>query len=262
MKKLLLAMGLLLLPGTVHAAESTCTAAPTCESLGYTQTSTECSGKTSVVCPFDKTKYFCDSAIIGEIRIWPTSTPPKGWLLCDGSAVSRTKYAKLYAVIGTTYKHGYSSTSSSTFPLPDLGGRVPVGVGTSPEPSFQYRYTYALAERDGVNFIQLQDYHIPDHKHIVPWGENSTTSAYAPWGYISGKFKGSGDTDGDNKRYFSSPIYNTYVNQIPPSKKEDGWKTSGTSCSFSRTNPCENSPFENRMPYLALNFIIFTGVYD
>lgn len=53
------------------------------------------------------------------------STAPTGWLLCDGSAVSRTTYADLFGAIGTTYGAGDGST---TFNLPDLRGRVPVGV--------------------------------------------------------------------------------------------------------------------------------------
>jgi len=50
-----------------------------------------------------------------------------GWLLSDGSAVSRTTYATLFAVVGTTYGAGDGST---TFNLPDLRGRVPMGAGT------------------------------------------------------------------------------------------------------------------------------------
>jgi microcystin-dependent protein len=49
------------------------------------------------------------------------------WLLCDGSAVSRTTYAALFAVVSTTYGTGDGST---TFNLPDLRGRIPVGAGT------------------------------------------------------------------------------------------------------------------------------------
>ena len=52
---------------------------------------------------------------------------PRGWLLCDGSAVSRTEYATLYAAIGDTWGAGDGST---TFNLPDLRGRAPIGAGT------------------------------------------------------------------------------------------------------------------------------------
>ena len=50
-----------------------------------------------------------------------------GWLLADGSAVSRTTYATLFAIVGTTYGTGDGST---TFNLPDLRGRMPMGAGT------------------------------------------------------------------------------------------------------------------------------------
>jgi microcystin-dependent protein len=63
--------------------------------------------------------------IVGEIRIWTNSSLPSGFLWCDGSAVSRTvDYDDLFATIGTTFGVGDGST---TFNLPDLRGRVPVG---------------------------------------------------------------------------------------------------------------------------------------
>ncbi|MEO8391769.1 MAG: tail fiber protein [Chloroflexota bacterium] len=54
----------------------------------------------------------------------PTNPAPLSWLLCDGSAVSRTTYAALFAAIGTTYGVGDGST---TFNVPDLRGRFPLG---------------------------------------------------------------------------------------------------------------------------------------
>lgn len=55
----------------------------------------------------------------GAIQVFAMSTPPTGWLSCDGSAVSRTTYATLYGLIGTLYGSGDGST---TFNLPDLRG--------------------------------------------------------------------------------------------------------------------------------------------
>lgn len=52
----------------------------------------------------------------GTVIIWPGTTVPDGYLLCDGSAISRTTYAALFAVIGTTYGPG---DSSGTFNLPN-----------------------------------------------------------------------------------------------------------------------------------------------
>ena len=59
-----------------QTSTSDCIVQPTCEELGYTQTATQCTGKTSVKCPFDETTVFCDSAMIGELRIWAGPTAP------------------------------------------------------------------------------------------------------------------------------------------------------------------------------------------
>jgi microcystin-dependent protein len=60
----------------------------------------------------------------GIVTPFAGATAPDTWLLCDGSAVSRTTYADLFRVIGTTYGVGDGST---TFGLPDLRGRVAAG---------------------------------------------------------------------------------------------------------------------------------------
>lgn len=60
---------------------------------------------------------------VGSIQSFATATIPSNWLLCDGSAVSRTTYAALFNFIGTAYGVGNGTT---TFNVPDLRGRVPV----------------------------------------------------------------------------------------------------------------------------------------
>jgi microcystin-dependent protein len=68
-------------------------------------------------------------APIGSITMFGGATvPPSGWLTCDGSAVNRTTYSALFAVISTTWGAGNGST---TFNLPDMRGAAPAGVGTS-----------------------------------------------------------------------------------------------------------------------------------
>jgi hypothetical protein len=64
----------------------------------------------------------------GIVKMYAASTPPTGYLLCDGSAVSRTTYADLFSVIGETWGAGDAST---TFNVPDLVGAAPSGAGTS-----------------------------------------------------------------------------------------------------------------------------------
>ncbi len=65
---------------------------------------------------------------VGAGMLWYTNTAPANWLICDGAAVSRTQYGALFAILGTTYGAGNGST---TFNLPDLRQRFPIGKAAS-----------------------------------------------------------------------------------------------------------------------------------
>lgn len=87
------------------------------------------------------------------VRICAAATPSPGWLLAQGQAVSRTTYAAMFANIGTTYGAGDGST---TFNLPDLRGRFPMGVGGA----------HALGATGGAEAANLQHQHTgPPHTH-------------------------------------------------------------------------------------------------
>lgn len=62
----------------------------------------------------------------GSLSMYAGSDPPGGFLICNGQAVSRGDYAALFEVIGTTYGNGNGST---TFNVPDLRRRFPIGEG-------------------------------------------------------------------------------------------------------------------------------------
>ena len=64
----------------------------------------------------------------GTVVPYAGTTAPSGWLFCDGAAVSRTGNSALFTVLGTTYGAGDGST---TFNVPDMGGRVPAGKETT-----------------------------------------------------------------------------------------------------------------------------------
>ena len=65
---------------------------------------------------------------VGTINAYGGSSAPSGWLLCQGQAISRTEYASLFAVIGTSFGSGDGST---TFNIPDLRGEFLRGAGTN-----------------------------------------------------------------------------------------------------------------------------------
>jgi tail collar domain/collagen triple helix repeat protein len=91
---------------------------------------------------------------IGVVVPYAGSTPPTGWLVADGSAVSRTTYADLFQAIGTTYGAGDGST---TFNLPDLRGRVVVSLGSSSSVA-------TLGQSDGT----AEPLRSPLHTHAIP----------------------------------------------------------------------------------------------
>lgn len=69
----------------------------------------------------------------GTIALFPTSTPPTGWLACDGSEISKATYADLSTVLGTTYganTNGSGGAGTTHVRLPDMRGRVAIGSGT------------------------------------------------------------------------------------------------------------------------------------
>jgi microcystin-dependent protein len=63
----------------------------------------------------------------GGIMMWGTGVAPTGWLLCNGSAVSRSTYSALFAVIGSNFGGGDGST---TFNLPNFIGNIPIGLNS------------------------------------------------------------------------------------------------------------------------------------
>ena len=70
------------------------------------------------------------SGMTGEIRMWGGSSAPTGWLLCNGGNYDggNATYAALYAVIAQNF--GVGDTTANDFNVPDMRGRMPVGVGT------------------------------------------------------------------------------------------------------------------------------------
>ena len=104
---------------------------------------------------------------IGTIQMYTKSTAPTAttnggtWLVCDGSSKVRTDYPDLHTLITNTYG---AYPSGSTFLLPDLRSRVPVGYNTD---TITGRSTRAIALGSGTETHTLADAEIPKHQHPI-----------------------------------------------------------------------------------------------
>jgi microcystin-dependent protein len=95
---------------------------------------------------------------VGSVIDYAGALAPTNFLICDGSAISRTTYSTLFAVLGTTYGPGDGST---TFNLPNLGGRMTMGVGNSG------LSTYTLGQTGGEESHSLTIPELPAHNHRI-----------------------------------------------------------------------------------------------
>lgn len=103
---------------------------------------------------------------IGVIHPYAGQTAPNGYLICDGSVVSRETYADLFQIIGTTYGVGDGKT---TFVLPDLRTTTVIGANS----------TYKLGSVYGENEVTLSINQMPSHTHAQAAHTHTATGASA-----------------------------------------------------------------------------------
>jgi len=122
----------------------------------------------------------------GIIEMFAGSTAPNGWLICNGDAVSRSAYSDLFKIIGTTYGVG---NSNSTFTLPDMRGRCPIGVGTGASLTAR-----TLGSNVGAETATLSEANMASHTHTASVGTESVTHTHTGT---------SGGQSADHTHYFS-----------------------------------------------------------
>lgn len=197
----------------------------------------------------------------GIVMSFAGSDAPEGWLLCDGSAVSRTDYADLFTVIGTTYGSGDGET---TFNLPNLSGRVAIGVSNS----------HALGTTGGEETVTLSETELPEHSHVVPThGHGNNISAKTPslahtitqpvFKYNSPNNSGAGGYYGTNRFTGTTTATATRSANLAISNHAAANCTmsgSVTDCdAFDTQSVGGGDPHNNLQPYLAIKYIICAG---
>ena len=164
---------------------------------------------------------------LGEIRMFAGNFAPTGWAFCQGQLLPIAQNQALFALLGTTY----GGDGITSFALPDLRGRVPVGFGQGPSLSNR-----VIGEQFGSELVTLNINQMPSHNHTV----NAVTS------------------EGNQ---------NLPTNSLPANTKtldkEYSDANANTTMKATMVNPTGGSqPFGVSQPSLGVNFIIaLQGIY-
>jgi len=165
---------------------------------------------------------------IAEIRMFAGNFNPRTWAFCSGQILSIATNTALFSLLGTTY----GGNGTTTFALPDLRGRVPVGTGTGPGLS-----NIQLGQVAGTPTVTLLQTNMPAHTHVVSGSltmgaKNGAGNSISP----TGNYPAQGGTNA-----YSS----TQDAQMAP--------LNGT---LSVANAGGSQPFSIMPPYLGMNYII------
>jgi microcystin-dependent protein len=156
---------------------------------------------------------------IGEIRIFGGTFAPIGWSFCNGQSMSISENNALFNLIGTTY----GGDGISTFNLPNLQSRLPIGMGNG----------YVMGQQAGEENHTLTGNETPSHVHTVSALTTATVATPA-----SGVYGGATTV----AIYEAASSAQMNAGMVSPN-------TGG-------------QPHSNMMPYLAINFIIsLEGIY-
>ena len=176
----------------------------------------------------------------GVIQMWPTASPPTGFLICNGASVSTSTYANLFSAIGYTF-----GGSGGSFLLPNYTDRMPIGVGT----------ISSLAGTGGskdaivVSHTHSASTSISDPGHSHSAGDYGHVHSYADSNITGGSQVGPYQQFENQVSSNTGTGYaNIYINS----------NTTGISASTGISAAGSSGTNANLPPYLGINFIIKT----
>lgn len=181
-----------------------------------------------------------DPSLIGEVKLWagPIANVPSGWLVCDGSAISRTTYANLFQAIGTIHGTGDGST---TFNLPDLRDRLPIGARQDDNGVPKTNVTGALTRSGGQATKSLVTAEMPAHSHSGTTGSGNAL-AYRVVGAVG---------TSANFHHFSGYATGNYADHT-----DTEYPAARHTHNFTTSSAGSGQAFSTMNPYLAMVYII------
>ena len=193
---------------------------------------------------------------IGQIMMFAGTFAPANWALCNGQILPISEYTALFSILGTTY----GGNGRTTFALPDLRGRVPMGsgngIGLSPR---------VTGQRYGSENVTLSVAQMPAHSHPA-----ETTISGSSGAAKLNASSAEGTTNVPTGKYLAMPpnfgleSVNMYGSSADIEMASDAIEidVSGLSGETTVNQAGGNSAHDNIQPSLAMNYIIcVNGVY-
>jgi microcystin-dependent protein len=199
---------------------------------------------------------------MAEIRCFAGDFAPKTWALCYGQTMAITTNQALFSLLGTTY----GGNGTSTFQLPDLRGRIPLGAGN---PSYGGS-SFVLGQIGGQENHTLLITEMPRHTHVatVTPSTAGSTISYTLCGTglpgtltdPKGDLLASDDGSGSAQVYAPATPAPTLVTMAPDSVTLTNLTPGTPNVTVGITGG--NQPHTNTQPVLGMNYIIcLTGIF-
>lgn len=169
---------------------------------------------------------------LGMIAMFGFNFAPRGWMLCNGQLLAIQQNAALFSLLGTTY----GGNGVSTFALPNLQSRVPIGMGTGPGLS-----SYVIGQMGGTENVTLLSTQMPQHSHVMTASGDGPTQATAMGASLASEVRGG-----------VNPMPIVYANGA----------TNPVNMGSATSLAGGNQGHPNMQPYLAINYSIATqGIF-
>jgi len=180
---------------------------------------------------------------IGSMQMFLGTTDPAGWMICDGRYLSRTQYADLYAVLKPAIDAGYigQGDGSTTFNLPDMSGRVGVGL----DPDGEAASVTHIGERGGeeTHLLTANESGLRSHNHSA--SSSASTSVSGTNNFV--RYVGTGGGGNANLTFGGS---NNLIGQV----LSVGVSVSTSVGAVAAANAA--TAHNNMQPYMGVNYII------
>ncbi|WMN12613.1 tail fiber protein [Marivirga salinae] len=190
---------------------------------------------------------------ISEIRYFGPTWTPRNWFPCDGRLLPISQYTAFFSLIGTIY----GGDGRTTFAIPDLRGRVPVGAGNGPGLTPR-----SNGQKGGVQNVTLNTLEIPTHNHVAQTSNPTVNSATATIRVNTSSSSGNNPSGNYLGLDQAAPIYESTANGTMASDA-----VQINSINFNPINTTVgmtggNQSHENMQPWLCLNPIIcYQGIF-